>query len=141
MTFYTNKSTGIKQQGCMLATMYLMPLLSAYWAFIMPAAVGFYWVISSVIGGVQSIVMSKHFSMQHMAAMNDAQRFVSMQLAEANVKALTATAQKQLSDQINAQQMAQAGKDEKSKKKLQQGKKKSGNKAGKSANDYMGNKK
>ena len=39
---------GQTQPGCMKAMMYFLPLISVYWAWIMPSAVGLYWVISSV---------------------------------------------------------------------------------------------
>lgn len=48
-------------QGCMKVMMYGMPLLSAYWAYIMPAAVGFYWIISALVGFAQTLVTHKYF--------------------------------------------------------------------------------
>ena len=49
-------------QGCMKVMMYGMPLLSAYWAYIMPAAVGFYWIISALVGFAQTLITHKYFS-------------------------------------------------------------------------------
>ena len=48
-------------QGCMKVMMYGMPLLSAYWAYIMPAAVGFYWIISALVGFAQTLITHNVF--------------------------------------------------------------------------------
>ncbi|MEG1427310.1 MAG: YidC/Oxa1 family membrane protein insertase, partial [Oscillospiraceae bacterium] len=139
MTFYMNRSSGVKQTGCMKYMMYGMPLLSVYWAFIMPAAVGFYWVISSVVGGLQSVITTKYFSVNHMAAMNEAQRFVTMQNGEAGVKPLPPNLQKQIADKIEAQNSAVS----QPQKQLKggTGKKKTAAKGGKAPTDYLANKK
>lgn len=138
MTFYMNKTTGVKQQGCMKYFMYALPLMSAYWAFIMPAAVGFYWVISSVVGGLQSVITNKYFSANHMATLNEAQRFVTMEKNEAAIKPLPANLQKQIADKIEAQNNG----GNQSQKQLKAGpQKKKNNKGGKNTNDYLANKK
>lgn len=140
MTFYMNKQSGVKQQGCMNVTMYMMPLLSAYWAFIMPAAVGFYWVISTVFSAVQSIITNNFFSINHMTAMNEAQHFVSMTQAEEAYKPLPGDLQRQIAEKIESQNNASTASDDKKQNKNQSSSKKKG-KSGKSASDYMGNKK
>lgn len=137
-TFLMNKASGVKQQGCMNVMMYAMPLLSAYWSYIMPAAVGFYWVITSVIGGVQSYITTKYFSVNHMTAMNEAQHFVSMQLSEESVRPLPANMQREIADKLTAQSSQLSAE----KKNAKPGAKKKGKgAAGKSSNDYLGNKK
>ena len=42
--------------------MYTMPLFSVYIAFIMPAALGVYWIAQSVFSLVQEIIMNKFFT-------------------------------------------------------------------------------
>ena len=50
------------QQGKSLFIMMLMmPLFSTYISFMVPAAVGFYWIISNLIALVQQLVMAKFF--------------------------------------------------------------------------------
>jgi len=39
-------NTGQSQQGCMKFVMYALPLFSAYISFVVPSAVGFYWICS-----------------------------------------------------------------------------------------------
>ena len=46
----------------MKTMMYMMPLMSVYFAFIMPAALGVYWIAQSVISLVQDVIMHKFFS-------------------------------------------------------------------------------
>ena len=141
--FYMTKTsmTGTQgQPGCMKVMMYVFPLISVYWAYTMPAAVGFYWVISSVTSFVQSIVTNKYFSYHQMTAMSEAQRAVTLELAEGSVRPLPAPAQKEIADKIAAAAQARLPKESKQK----QGQKKSGKKSGGSSNsttDYLGNKK
>ena len=42
--------------------MYMMPLMSVYIAFIMPAALGIYWIAQSVFSAVQEFVLGKFYT-------------------------------------------------------------------------------
>ena len=42
--------------------MYMMPLMSVYFAFIMPAALGVYWIAQSLISMVQELIMGKFYN-------------------------------------------------------------------------------
>ena len=94
----------------MLVMTCVFPLISLYWAYTMPAAVGFYWIISSLTSWAQSVVTNKYFSAAHMTAMTEAQRAVTLELAEANVRPLSAEAQKQIADRLAAGTQKKAGK-------------------------------
>ena len=48
--------------GAMKAMMYYMPLMSVYIAFIMPAALGIYWIAQSAFSLVQELTLNKVFS-------------------------------------------------------------------------------
>lgn len=139
-TFYMQKVSGNNQkgQGCMNATLYLMPLLSAYWSFIMPAAVGFYWIISSLLAFVQSVIINQFFSINHMTAMNEAQRFVTLSNQDAAVKPLSADLQREIALKIESSQNVQP-KDTKKEKSSQGKKKKTQSKN--NSSDYIGNSK
>ncbi len=54
------------QEGAAAAStrsvMYMMPLMSVYIAFIMPAALGVYWIAQSVFSLIQEIIMGKFFN-------------------------------------------------------------------------------
>lgn len=56
MTFYMQKSNPNAQgAGAMNIMLYLMPLMSVYIGFIVPAAAGFYWTLSALVQFIQSI--------------------------------------------------------------------------------------
>lgn len=99
---YQKKTTGQNPQGCMLVMTCVFPLISLYWAYTMPAAVGFYWVISSLTSWVQSIITNKFFSMQQLTAKQEAQRAVTLELAEEKMRPLSASAQKEIADKLNS---------------------------------------
>lgn len=48
--------------GAMKIMMYIMPLFSVWIAFQVPAGVGFYWILSNVLSGVQSVILYKLYS-------------------------------------------------------------------------------
>ncbi len=67
---------GTKMQGCMVLMIVMMPLFTAWIAYSVPGAVGFYWIVSNVLGFVQSLIMSKFYSPSIMEAKAEAQRVV-----------------------------------------------------------------
>ncbi len=76
----------MQQQGCMKAMIYILPLFSAYIAYVVPAAVAFYWIISSVISLIQSIILGKLFSPAQMAAKAEARHAALLFQEEAKVE-------------------------------------------------------
>ncbi len=75
-----------QQQGCMKAMLYAMPLFSAWIACSMPAAVGFYWIISTVTGALQTLILTVWYSPQDMNAKAEAQRIALLEQQEASIK-------------------------------------------------------
>lgn len=67
---------GTKMQGCMVAMIFMMPLFTAWIAYSVPGAVGFYWIASNVLGFAQSLIMNKFYSPSIMEAKAEAQRIV-----------------------------------------------------------------
>lgn len=132
-----------QQQGCMKLMLYGMPLLSAYWAFIMPGAVGFYWIISAVVGLGQSVLQHKFFSAEQVSAKDEASRYVTLQEADAKVKPLPDHVQKQIADKIEAKNQAQLNRQQAQQAKKTAAKKSGGSqqKSKNSSSDYMGSKK
>jgi len=56
MTFYMQKANPSTQgAGSMNIMLYMMPLMSVYIGFIVPAAAGFYWTLSAVVQFIQSV--------------------------------------------------------------------------------------
>ena len=58
-------------QGSMKTMMYIMPLMSVYFAFIFPASVGVYWITNNVFTTVQEIAITKYLRMRHPIATDD----------------------------------------------------------------------
>lgn len=74
-----------QQQGCMKVTMIILPLFTAYLALTMPAAIGFYWVISNAATFGQTILINKFYSKDHMSANIEARRIARRVQEEARV--------------------------------------------------------
>ena len=85
VTMKINK-TGQGQQGCMKVMMIGLPLFSAYISFSVPAAVGFYWICSSLFSLIQAVIMGKFFGPNMMIARNEAQHVALLEQNEAKVE-------------------------------------------------------
>ncbi|MEF2919579.1 MAG: YidC/Oxa1 family membrane protein insertase [Acutalibacteraceae bacterium] len=75
-----------QQMGCMGAMLITMPLFSAYIAYTVPAAVGFYWIISTITSFGQTVLLQKFYSVNHMVAKQEAQRVELLRQQEANIE-------------------------------------------------------
>lgn len=75
-----------QQQGCMKFMFLAMPLISVYFSFIVPAAVGFYWIFSTIIGFIQSVITNKFYNPTAITAKAEAQHVALLELEEAQVK-------------------------------------------------------
>ena len=63
MTMYTMKNQpSSANNGSMKTMMYTMPLMTVYFAFVMPAALGVYWIAQSVFSFIQEVIMTKFFN-------------------------------------------------------------------------------
>lgn len=136
--FYTSKSMGNgTQTGCTKAMMYVFPLISVYWAFIMPAAVGMYNIVSMLASFLQTLIMNKYFSAEQLAVRKEASRAVAMEIAEGSLRPLTAAQQKLIADKLVT---AEKQEQEQGEVKHKQKKKRSGSGSGDTAS-YLGSKK
>ena len=60
LTYQPTTSENDKATGCSNNMMdFMMPLMSVYIAFIVPAAVGIYWMFKSVLGTIKQLIMKK----------------------------------------------------------------------------------
>lgn len=73
------------QQGCMKYVLLALPLLTAYIAYTVPCAVGFYWIFSNVIGFIQSVIMYKFWSPAMVIARKEGAHIALMEQQEAKV--------------------------------------------------------
>jgi len=85
-TMYMKGSPMKNQQGCMKYMMIALPLLTAWIAYTVPAAVGFYWICSNLFGFVQTIVMNKFYSPDLINAKSEAAHIARLEREESNIK-------------------------------------------------------
>ena len=62
LTMKTQPQADAGGGASMKSMMYMMPLMSVYIAFIMPAALGVYWIAQSVFSLIQEAILNKTFS-------------------------------------------------------------------------------
>ena len=62
LTMKTQPQADAAGGASMKSMMYMMPLMSVYIAFIMPAALGVYWIAHSVFSLIQEAILNKTFS-------------------------------------------------------------------------------
>lgn len=130
--FMTKFQPGMQQQqGCMKVMLYGMPLFTAWIACTMPAAVGFYWIISTLFGFVQTLILNIWFSPADLNAKAEAQRIALLEQGEVEVKQLPMAMQKQIAAKSQTSQKAIAKTPQKQKAKG----------ASTNLDDYLGTKK
>jgi len=62
-----------------------MPLMTLYFAFIMPAALGLYWIASSLFALVQEVILNKYYGKK--LALEDAERLAARDAREKELEA------------------------------------------------------
>ena len=136
-----------QQQGCMKVMLFGMPLFSAWLAFTLPGAVGFYWTISTLTSLLQTLVIHYFYSPAQLIAKAEAQRIALREQEEAKVKPLPQEVQAELVRQSEekAQNYAKAASQQNQQKKKgsapKSGAKPKTNKGKNSSDDYLGSKK
>lgn len=74
LTMFTMKQTSAAQgdnaaaNGMNKGMMLMMPLMSGYFAFMVPAGVGIYWIISNVLMAAQTFLLNKYMNPKDLAA-------------------------------------------------------------------------
>ena len=77
-----------QQQGCMKAMLYVFPLFTAWLACTMPAAIGFYWIISTVTGFLQTVILNIWYNPEDLNARAEASRIALREVEESNMTPL-----------------------------------------------------
>lgn len=122
-------------QGCMKWMMYLMPVVSAIFALQVPAAVGFYWIVSTLISFLQTLVLNRFYNVNIMTAKQEAARVALREQEEALMKPVLLYNPNKLDPGTTARQ---EGKPNPSQKKNTSSKKKNNNKNNGDNSNYMG---
>lgn len=60
-------NNGTQVQGTMKWMLYLMPLMSVWFAFNLPSGVGIYWIVSNLIAMAQSYILAKIYTPEKLA--------------------------------------------------------------------------
>lgn len=104
--YFTMKLTpGMQQQqGCMKWMFYIMAFVSAWFACTVPAAVGFYWIVSSLTGFAQTIILNKWFSIDDLNGQAEARHIALLEQQEAAVKPLPMSARPALDKKSGKQE-------------------------------------
>jgi YidC/Oxa1 family membrane protein insertase len=94
--FMTKLQPGMQQQqGCMKAMLYVFPLFTAWLACTMPAAIGFYWIISTVTGFLQTVILNIWYNPEDLNARAEAGRIALRETEEAQMAPLPESRRKQ----------------------------------------------
>jgi YidC/Oxa1 family membrane protein insertase len=75
---------GAQQQGQMKSMALMMPLMSVFFGFSMPAAVGVYWIAQSVLATIQDAILNKHYN--RLLDAEDAERKERFRAREAEIE-------------------------------------------------------
>jgi len=78
-----NPATMQQQQSQMKMMMYMMPFVSVYIGFVMPAALGIYWIANSVLAIIQDSILNKYYGKK--LDKEDAERRERMRAREAEL--------------------------------------------------------
>lgn len=129
------KINGTKIQGCMLLMILLMPLFTAWIAYNVPGGVGFYWIASSILGFIQSLIMNKFYSPSIMEARTEAERIVLRREQEASYQFID------VPDYVAPSQAQESTTKDDASKQRGSGNKKKNKKSGGNSSSYQGKKK
>jgi YidC/Oxa1 family membrane protein insertase len=64
----------MQNNGCLTFMMYFMPLLSVWFAFEVPAGVGFYWIWSALFSFIITFCLNQYFTPERVAAINEKEK-------------------------------------------------------------------
>ena len=73
MTFYTTAKQkklnpeASAQMSSMNAMFYVLPIMSVWMAFSFPAGIGYYWICTTIVGFIQSIILNKVYTPEYVA--------------------------------------------------------------------------
>ena len=64
----------MQNNGCLTFLMYFMPLLTVWFAFSVPAGVGFYWIWSALFSFIISFCLNQYFTPERIVAINEKEK-------------------------------------------------------------------
>lgn len=84
------QGNGASMQGCMKVMFYIMPFFSAWIAYTVPAAVGFYWIASTVFSFLQTLFLNKFYNPSIIEARQNGAHLALMEKEELYINEITA---------------------------------------------------
>ncbi|MBR4628478.1 MAG: membrane protein insertase YidC [Ruminococcus sp.] len=103
--------------GCLIFMMYFMPLLSVWFAFQVPAGVGFYWIWSALLSFIITFCLNQYFTPERTVAINEKEKEKARIYAEKHPEKKTFM-QRMLEQQELANQQQNAAKNRKNNDKI-----------------------
>lgn len=69
-----NPDSSANPMGGAMAMLYIMPIFSVWIAYSFPAGIGFYWIVSSFLSLIQTIVLNKIYTPEYVAKLDERDR-------------------------------------------------------------------
>lgn len=108
-----NNPEAASAMGPMKVTMYIMPFMSLWIAFTLPAGAGFYWAISYAFGIVQTLALNKLYNPAKLRAEAEAELKAMEKVVNVEAQKTVITGEEALSQkEINRRRLAQARKED-----------------------------
>ena len=84
MAYFMQKVSGTPSQvqGCMKFMPYSMSVVTAWFAYTVPGAMGIYWILSSLLGISQSLILNKFYNVYTVNAKEEAARYARLKIQE-----------------------------------------------------------
>lgn len=118
----TMKAAGLdpapqEQQGQGFLTVF-MPLMTLWFCFVMPAALGIYWIANSVFGVLQDIILTKHYNKT--VAAESADRIAARKAREAELERKRQESERRRAVEGSVENASTSKKKQQNKKKKEQ---------------------
>ena len=84
MAYFMQKvSEGTNQvQGCMKFMPYGVSVITAWFAYTVPGAMGIYWILNSFLGIIQNLILNKFYNVYEVNAKEEAARYARLKIQE-----------------------------------------------------------
>lgn len=84
MAYFMQKVSGTpsQAQGCMKFLPYTMSVVTAWFAYTVPGAMGIYWFLNSLIAIAQSLILNKFYNVYTVNAKEEAARYARLKIQE-----------------------------------------------------------
>jgi YidC/Oxa1 family membrane protein insertase len=99
-----NNPDAMANMGCMNVMLYAMPVMSVWFAFQVPAGVGYYWMWSSIFSFIITFALNRYFTPERTVEINEKEKIKARKKAEKHPERKSFM-QKMIEQQQMAEQM------------------------------------